>query len=552
VVPTGHPVGWTTITVADLFYNVPARRKYLKQDGTEFAHVNTIVTSYALANPDVAVTLEHDGRETVATTGEGDLRDAVMAVYGREVASGMVDVAARDDDGSLPEGPLDGVTGLVSHPETNRASNEYVSTYVNGRYVRSGTVREAIVDAYGTQLASDRYPFAVCFLDLPGDSVDVNVHPQKMEVRFADPDGVRSQVRTAVEDALLEAGLVRSSAPRGRSAPAQTEIQPGGEDDGGDSQESTSASSPPTERRDPIGPADVRDASTDTPGSDDPTDGRTGDVGSNSRPADDSGPADGAGSADAGHHGRPIDAEDEPDADVGNHGSPDGARFRPATEQTRLGEGEDADGDEGRSFERLPAMRVLGQLHDTYLVAETPDGLVLVDQHAADERVNYERLRERLAGDTTTQTLADPVSLSLTAREAALFETYEAALASLGFGATRTGDRTVEVGAVPELVAEAAGPELLREVLSAFVTGEAAAAETVEATADDLLADLACYPSITGNTSLTEGSVRTLLAALDDCENPWACPHGRPVVIELDREEIEARFERDYPGHGGH
>jgi DNA mismatch repair protein MutL len=107
------------------------------------------------------------------------------------------------------------------------------------------------------------------------------------------------------------------------------------------------------------------------------------------------------------------------------------------------------------------------------------------------------------------------------------------------------------VRTVPQFVAEAAGPELVREVLSAFVTGESSAAETVEAVADDLLADLACYPSITGNTSLTEGSALSLLGELDECENPWACPHGRPVVIELDREEIEARFERDYPGHGG-
>jgi len=196
-------------------------------------------------------------------------------------------------------------------------------------------------------------------------------------------------------------------------------------------------------------------------------------------------------------------------------------------------------------------MRVLGQFQGTYVVAETDAGLVLIDQHAADERVNYERLRERFAGDVTTQALADPVTVSLTAREAELFEGYADALATLGFRAERTGDRIVEVRTVPSLVAEAADPDMLRDVLGAFVRGEGAAAETVEAAADELLADLACYPSVTGNTSLTEGSVRELLAALDDCENPWACPHGRPVIVEFDTDEIEARFERDYPGHGG-
>jgi DNA mismatch repair protein MutL len=190
----------------------------------------------------------------------------------------------------------------------------------------------------------------------------------------------------------------------------------------------------------------------------------------------------------------------------------------------------------------------LGQLHDTYVVAEAEDGLILIDQHAADERINYERLRERFEDDTTTQALADPVRLKLTASEAALFDTYQDALARLGFHAKRVDDRTVEVTTVPTLVAEAAGPSVIRDVLSDLVGGEDAAEDTVEAIADDLLSDMACYPSITGNTSLTDGSVVDLLSALDDCENPWACPHGRPVIIHVDSDEIDDRFERDYPG----
>jgi len=147
--------------------------------------------------------------------------------------------------------------------------------------------------------------------------------------------------------------------------------------------------------------------------------------------------------------------------------------------------------------------------------------------------------------------LAEPVDLELTAREMGVFERNTEALTRLGFTAERIDDRTVRVTTVPSLVATAASPDLLRDVLGDLVTGEAAAADTVDAAADELLADLACYPSITGNTSLTEGSVVDLLDALDDCENPYACPHGRPVVVELDTEELEDRFERDYPGHGG-
>jgi DNA mismatch repair protein MutL len=193
-------------------------------------------------------------------------------------------------------------------------------------------------------------------------------------------------------------------------------------------------------------------------------------------------------------------------------------------------------------------MRVLGQVANTYLVAESDDGILLIDQHAADERVNYERLQDRL-DSPATQALADPVEVELTAREAELFPAFADALADLGFRAERTGDRSVTVTAVPGVFSDVVDPERLRDVLGEFLEGDAET--SVDATVEDLLADLACYPSITGNTSLTEGSARALLTALDDCENPYACPHGRPVVIEIDHDEIEDRFERDYPGHAG-
>jgi DNA mismatch repair protein MutL len=565
--PAGCPEG-TTIAVEDLFYNVPARRKYLKQESTEFAHVNTVVASYALANPDVAVSLTHGDRETFSTTGQGDLRETVMSVYGREVAESMIAVgagsAADDESGSFPDGPLDGVSGLVSHPETNRAGREYLSTYVNGRYVRAGTVRDAVVDAYGTQIAPDRYPFAVLFLDVPAGDVDVNVHPRKLEVRFADDEGVREQVRTAVEDALLRDGLLRSTAPRGRSAPEQTEIAPAssGERDGErrrtDSAEQgtgddTPTDSPETTTREPeAGTADRPDSTRTDPAGHQPSDTAQSSHSVDTKRAPTAGTKDdqsgesGGRRAEGDVSGGDSGGEGQDPSGAGRTGTESGDRkFTGGRKQARLGDEPEA------AHESLPSMRVLGQLADTYVVAETEDGLVLVDQHAADERVNYERLKARFEGETTTQALADPVELELTAREAEVFDRRSDALASLGFHTARTGERSVEVRTLPGVIADAAGPDIVRDVLGAFVAGDDEAAATVEAAADELLGDLACYPSVTGNTSLTEGSVRELLAALDDCENPYACPHGRPTVIHIDREELEDRFERDYPGHGG-
>lgn len=595
--PAGCPEG-TTVEVTDLFYNVPARRKYLKQESTEFDHIQRVVTGYALANPDVSITLEHDGRERFSTSGRGDLRSTVMAVYGREVASAMIDLE-DDSDGQLPDGPLTDIRGVVSHPETNRASREYCTAFVNGRYVTAQAVREAIVEAYGTQLAPDRYPFAVVILDLDPEQVDVNVHPRKLEVRFANEESAKEQVSHAVENALLDAGLIRSSAPRGQSAPKQTEIAPepaveDREHESDSAAERTELTTDPTkaetatepaEERDETDPSDRRkepkEASTDDnpQGTTEPTETKTKtetstrpEIETESEPEPEPEPESemGIGSNDTTSSTHPRTSagdtavqresgernESEKEENENEDGDKCGCgigdrrdgerRFRDVTTQTRLSD----DDPESRSeFDRLPSLRVLGQVHETYLVAETDDGLVLIDQHAADERVNYERLKQEFAEDTTAQALAESVQIELTAREATLFEEYVDALAQLGFHASLIDDRIAEVRTVPGLLTGTIEPAFVRDLLTAFVTGDGAS--TVEAAADELLADLACYPSITGNTSLTDGSIIDLLRALDACENPYACPHGRPVVIEISQRELEERFERDYPGHDG-
>jgi len=606
VTEVGCPAG-TTVEVEDLFYNTPAREKYLKTTPTEFAHVNRVVRSYALANPDVAVSLEHDDREVFATPGRGDRRATVMAVYGREVAAAMHAV----DDVAVPDGPLEDVTGLVSDPETNRSAREYVSVFVNGRAVSASAVREAVVEAYGGQLDADRYPFTALFLDVPAGDVDVNVHPRKMEVRFADEAAMKRQVRTAVRDALLDAGLVRSSAPRGRSKPAEAEVAPTTADDlptdpaageaaddatsaagGGDAGDATSAaggdatSAAGDGARDGAaveaeGAADAADAASVAPDASSPVDDDAPRGGADGAPRDRSDGTEatanatrsdgddvstaasqstGASSSGASSSSAPSSAGSTQASAGGSRSRDADGRFEGGLEQRTLtGEAATPDGE----YDRLPSMRVLGQYRDTYLVAETDDGLVLVDQHAADERVNYERLREAFEGDATAQALAEPVTLEVTAGEAEAFPAYREALATLGFHAERTDDasgsgadhptsaREVTVTTVPAVFGETLDPDDVRDVLSGFVASDDDGAATVDALADAFVADLACYPSVTANTSLTEGSVVELLAALDDCENPFACPHGRPTIVRLDHDDLADRFERDYPGHGG-
>ena len=480
VEPAGCPPG-TTVVVEELFANTPARRAFLGTPATEFDHVNRVGTHYALAHPDVAVTLRHDDRDVFQTAGRGDLAGAVMAVYGRDVATAMQPVAATFDDGPVTE-----IEGLVSAPETTRSRARYLSTFVNGRYVRANPIRSGILSAYEGQLAPDRYPFAVLFCTVDPASVDVNVHPRKLEVRFDDAALVTSRVETAVREAIRSGDAVRSSAPRGRSQPPETPVAPAS-----DRTETVVAADA---RREPRRRQAPRQASTRSS----------------------------------------TDGSDEADR-----------RFRAPGQQRTVG------GDEPTpTLESLPACHILGQYDETFIIATSDDGILLIDQHAADERINYERLRNRVADGLDTQSLMEPIDVPVTADERAAFPALLAGLEAIGFRAEPTDHGTIRVSGVPTVIDTSIAPERIRDAIASAVTGADPGA-AVDDVADAMLADMACYPSVTAHTRLSSGSMVDLLETLDECEDPYACPHGRPVVIRIDHDELEDRFERDYPGHAG-
>lgn len=202
-------------------------------------------------------------------------------------------------------------------------------------------------------------------------------------------------------------------------------------------------------------------------------------------------------------------------------------------------------------FERLPSLRIVGQAHDAYIVAETDGGIVLIDQHAADERINYERLVEAVTADTHRQTLATPVEVPLTGAEAELLETHRDTIADFGFEVRGLVGETARLGAVPAVLGRSLPPSALAEALQQLlgtIGADESGRDPVADAIDPLLADLACHPSITANESLREGSMVSLLEALDACDAPWTCPHGRPTMIEVSGDELDRRFERDYPG----
>jgi DNA mismatch repair protein MutL len=451
----GAPPG-TRVEVAQLFAAVPARRKFLKSETTEWGHVGEWLARSALALPGVHFDVQRDDRPAWSWPAVADPRDRAAAVLGEQEAAALLDVEHA-------EGRL-AVTGLVSRPDHHRGSAAGIRLFVNRRPVRDRLLQHALLDVYRDVLPRGRFPTAVVFLEVPSAAVDVNVHPAKWEVRFADPQAIHRLLREAVRAAVSRRAWI---APAARPPGAG-------------------------------GPAAAQPAAARAPG------GASGDW------------------LFAPHAGAAAVREGpEPDADA-------------EAEIARI---------------RLADLRLIGQLLATYLVLEAKDQLVLVDQHAAHERVLYERLRaEWLARGVERQGLLAPLAVELEPRAFAGLAGQGDALLQLGFEVEAFGERTVALRSVPALLADRDPAALLRSLADALAEGSgsltAASALRALAPADRLFATLACHAARRKGDVLDPREQRALLDALDAI--PWAptCPHGRPVAVPIDLAEIERRFGR--------
>jgi len=446
----GVPEG-TRIEVADLFYNVPARRKFLKTAGTEWSHVADWLARAALALPAVHFDVRREERPAVSWPAVGEPLDRIAAVLSEREAEGMVALAA--EEGALR------VTGFASRPDAHRPTAAGLYLFVQRRPVRDRLLRHALLDAYRDVLPRGRFPSAVLFLDLPPQAVDVNVHPAKWEVRFAEPNAVHRLVSRAVREAL---GARRWIAMPPAEADAFV------------------APAPDASFRDvAAGAPRVREGTTDW-----------------------------------------IFA---------------GRAAAPGTPSEAAAEGR------GEPPLRLAQLPLIGQLLATYLLVEAPDGLVLVDQHAAHERVLFERLRagwrERAVA---RQALLLPATVELSPDRAARLA--EADLERIGFDVEPFGEGVLVVRAIPAELSGEDPAALLRNVADQLgpEAGDLRAPEAV----DRLFASLACHAARRAGDRLAAGEQRALLAALDAI--PWAptCPHGRPVAVPITRGELERRFGR--------
>lgn len=444
--PHGAAQG-TVVTVENLFYNIPARLKFLRSQATEGRHVTELVTCYAMAFPRLRFGLLSDGRRAFQSKGSGDLYEVLMDVYGLETAQQMLKI---DRESTTKSAIV--VHGFVSDPALHRSRGRHLITLVNGRWVRDRLISYAIREAYHTLLPRGRHPIAVVQVDLPPDQLDVNVHPAKSEVRFRNSGDAFAAVQKAVRQTLArKAPVPRASSSFGWERGLETRQR------------------------------------------------RLVEMSRSMRPT----------------------------------------RGELALELHRTGE-EAATAKGAPLRGKLPMLRVLGQVGGTYVIAEGPTGMFLIDQHAAHERVLYERFQtERAEARVSSQRLLEPLVVQPGPRQAALMEERLVSLKEFGFEIEPFGGDTYLVRAVPAILQ---GTDLPQTILD--IADEADNRDRVDSWQEMVTVNLACHGAVQAGQTLSMQQMRDLVRQLEETKLPRTCPHGRPTILHVSAEALQREFGR--------
>ncbi len=491
VVEAGVPPG-TMVLVEHLFHTVPARRKFLKTAATETGHITDVVAAAALGRPDVAFRLNHNGRRLKSWAATADSAVRAADVLGRDAAGALLSVSLASGDVRL--------SGHIASSRITRSTTTGIHVFINGRHVKDRVVRHAIISGCGSRLMKGRFPVAVLFLDLPPEQVDVNVHPAKHEVRFVRQRAVHQAVSRAVSMAL-------AAADRPAMAPAGFPSSPVF-----------------PEQRPPWRPAPAGPAETWRP--------------------------------------RPQIAESAP---LFPSAQPPASIYQgkiQADPEARPGADPEINADtaakpvENRGF-RFSDLRIIGQFRQTYLICETPpdpdnqkDGgaMILIDQHAAHERIRFEALENVAEGrPIASQRLVVPEVIELSLREAAALAPLLPRLSEMGLEAEDFGGGALKINTVPVLLASGNPAAILRDIAEKTVSlgmDESGQPDALSEALEDARATMACHSSVRANTALASEEISALLTGLDRCRQPSNCPHGRPTWIRWTRTDIEKQFKR--------
>lgn len=565
-----HPRG-TTINARDLFFNVPARRKFLRSEATESFHLTNLVTHYALAHPEIAFTLTNNGREILRCAPAKDLRERAYQIFGTEFLENLLEVDGGNERVAR-------VRGFVSAPRERRTSRDAQYMFINGRFVRDRLIGRALSEGYRSVLPHGVYPVALLFLDVPLEEVDVNVHPAKTEVRFRRAAAVSDAVREAVRAALASAGYVRdiefSASLSTRIDADETEVK---------SVRDSAWSAAQRERADVIFDAhlvaemparnDLRPHAQDNFRTPAPEQNRI-EFGLDSatdeislREEIQTNPAQNEPALHALERHASISSSDEMEANDTSASPVDERAVASLNERTAvsLSSTENPAANDS-AYLRLDVpmpplvsisnqvrevrvedvstnIRPLGQIEESYILATDEEGLLLIDQHAAHERVLFDKYH-RLEGQrpSESQNMLIPETFDLTPAQAAAFDMVALELEAYGFGLMRLSGRTVAIRAVPADLPAGEARNMLAELLD---TVDAEKRGTARATLrEEVAASLACHAAIKVNTPLAIEKMRWLIDRLLHTSSPTTCPHGRPSILRLTTHDIKKGFHR--------
>src|SRR5437660_1587098 len=547
----GLPLG-TSITVRDLFFNIPARKKFLKAESTELSHIASLVTHYALAPPDKHFALHSATNAMLVAPPVAGRSERVYQVFGKETLDQLIPVAARQalDHVGLPQPPPwrrkeveeDGedaapkdpgemrVHGFVSKPEIQKLNRNSIFIFVNGRLIRDRLVQHALTEAYRNIIPPTVYPVVLLFLELPAAEVDVNVHPSKTEVRFRQQSAMHDFVRDSVRGALMKARPVPQFVAEIRAhATASQALTPGTLTPG--------AGWPPSEDGLPAAGVRLREAEHSEPGADGnfalqvpvvpPISARFQFEGGIAVEANAAIPvARGLETAPLDPNFAATLPRQQFDA-VPDHGC------SPALDVS----------EEEPTLSALGTLKPLGQIRNSFILAVNEDGLWIVDQHVAHERVLFERvLKQRAAMRVESQRLLMPIVLELSPAQQAVFREISEELARNGFEAEPFGARSVAIKVAPAGVEAAAVEHMLHELLDQFSSEEQSL--NLEKIRTRIAASIACHAAIKVNMPPEQNKMEWLLAELAKTDHPMSCQHGRPVVLRYSVKDIQRAFKR--------
>ena len=513
VKPAGLPPG-TTVSVADLFYCVPARRKFLKSETTELGHIASLVTHYALAHPGKQFTLKTPTQEIVNVPPVATMAERVYQLFGRQVLEEMIEMPGTTAPirAGISEAELDEagraaeitVRGFISRPEVQRSNRNGIYVFVNKRLVRDRLLLHAIHEGYRNIVPADVFPVVLLFVDLPAEEVDVNVHPAKIEVRFRHPQFVHDFTRDALRQALGQARPIASFAPAQHAAPAAA---------GASATFAGPMAAPRAVIPQPSGdPGAFAEPFGLTPMPLAPEAQRFRFEGVEAIPLD----------IDPAQLARRFAATHEQNA-AAMRGV---EAIEPGADGTSLGE-----------------LKPLGQVSASFIVAVNAEGLWIVDQHVAHERVLFEQhLRARREGVLTGQRLLVPAVVELGPRQRVILDQIAEELAANGFEVSPMGAQSVAIQATPAGIPCAEAEKLLAEILDGIEREHAAI--SIDSLQAQIAATTACHAAIKVNMPLDQTKMEWLLTELAKTEAPMSCPHGRPVVLRYSLREIERAFKR--------